>query len=80
MNHVSLDDAPIYAVELPTYEHGTPGVKKAKMSEVSNLMDYDVFEEVEDKGQETISSKWIIKAKENHGGQKQKIEARLVAR
>ena len=49
------------------------------MAEVSNLLDYDVFEEVEDKGQETIGSRWVVKAKERHDGQKQKTKARLVA-
>ena len=50
------------------------------MAEVSNLLDYDVFEEVEDKGQETIGSKWVVTDKEKHDGQKQKTKARLVAR
>ena len=53
-------------------EHGTPEVKKAKMIEVSNLLDYDVFEKVEDNGQETIGSKWVVTAKEKYDGQKQK--------
>ena len=63
VNYVSFDDATMYTVELPASEHGVPEVREAKMSEVNNLMDYDVFEEVEDKGQETISSRWIITAK-----------------
>ena len=49
------------------------------MAEVDNLLYYDVFEEVEDKGQETIGSRWVITAKEKHDGQKQKTKARLVA-
>ena len=60
-----------------TVEHGRPEVKKAKMAEVDNLHDYDVFEEVEDKGQETIRSRWEVTAKEKHDGQKTK--ARHVA-
>lgn len=80
VNYVSFDDATMYTVELPASEHGVPEVREAKMSEVNNLMDYDVFEKVEDKGQETISSRGIITAKEKHDGQKQKIKARLVAR
>ena len=50
VNHISFSDATIYTVDLPVSEHGTPEVKEAKMTEVSNLMDHDVFEEVEDKG------------------------------
>ena len=54
INSVSFSDLSIYTVELPVSEHGRPEVKEAKMAEVNNLLDYDVFEEVEDKGQETI--------------------------
>ena len=43
-------------------------------------MDYDVFEEVEDKGQETIGSRWVVTEKEKHDGQKLKTKARIVAR
>ena len=53
-----------------------PEVKEAKMTEVSNLLDHDVFEKVDDKGQETIISRWDITAKEKHDGQKQKTKAR----
>ena len=80
VNSVSFSNIAIYTVELPVSEHGQPEVKEAKMAEVNNLLDYDVFEEVEDKGQETIRSRWVITAKENHDGQKQKTKARLVAR
>ena len=80
VNNVSFSDILIYTVELPVSEHGRPKVKEAKMAEVSNLLDYDVFEEVEDKGQETIGSRWVVTAKEKHDGQKQKTKARLVAR
>ena len=65
VNHVSFSDVAIYTVELPVSEHGTPEVKEAKMAEVSNLLDYDVFEEVEDKGQETIGSRWVVTAKKS---------------
>ena len=46
INHMSFSDYAIYTVELPVSKHGTPEVKGAKMTEVSNLLDYDVFEEV----------------------------------
>ena len=57
VNSVSFSDLSIYTVKLPISEHGRPEVKVAKMSEVINLHDYDVFEEVEDKGQDTIGSR-----------------------
>ena len=80
VNHVPFSNAAIYTVELPVSEHGTPEVKEAKMVEVSNLLDYDVFEEVENKGQETIGSRWVVTAKEKHDAQKQKTNSRLFAR
>ena len=80
INNVSFSDYAIYTVELPVSEHGTPEVKEAKMAEVNNLLDYEVFEEVKDEGQITIGSRWVVMAKEKHDGQKQKIKARLVAR
>ena len=48
------------------------------MTEVSNLLDYDVFEEVKDEGQETLGSRWVVTKKEKHNGQKQNTKARLV--
>ena len=78
INSVSFSDSSIYTVELPFSEHGTPEVKEAKMTEVRNLLDYEVFEEVEDKEQETIGSRWVVTAKEKNDGQKQKTKARLV--
>ena len=59
VNHMSFSDYAIYTVELPVSQHGTPEVMEAKMAEVSNLLDYDVFEEVKDEGQETIGSSWV---------------------
>ena len=46
VNHISFSDYAIFTVELPLSKHGTPEVKEAKQTEVKNLMDYDVFEEV----------------------------------
>ena len=43
-------------------------------------MKYRVFEEVEDKGQERISSRWVITQKEKADGQKTNYKGRLVAR
>ena len=43
-------------------------------------MDYDVFEEVKDEGQETIGSRWVVTEKEKHDGQELQTKARLVAR
>ena len=53
-----------YVVEVPLREHGSKEVIEAKQREVENLKLYEVFEEVEDEGQETIGSRWIITKKE----------------
>ena len=79
INSVSFWDIAIYTEELPVSEHGRPEVKETKISEVNNLLDYEVFEEVEDKGQETLGSRWVVTAKEKHNGQKQQTMATLVA-
>ena len=68
VNHMSFSDYAIYTVELPVSQHGTPEVKEAKMAEMNNLLDYDVFEEVKDEGQETIGSRWVVTEKEKHDG------------
>ena len=70
----------IYVVEVPVKDHGKPEVKEAKEKEIQNLETYETFEEVDDIGQETIGSRWIVTEKEKHDGQKQKYKARLVAR
>lgn len=71
INSVSFSDLTIYIVELPLSEHRGPEVKAAKMTKIKNLMDYDDFEEVQDIGQETIGSRWVITWKEKHDEQKQ---------
>ena len=45
-----------------------------------NLEDYEAFELVEDNGQETLGSNWVITKKEKHDGQKTEYKAWLVAR
>ena len=70
----------IYVVELPVREHGKPEVIQAKNNEIKNLETYETFEEVDDIGQETIGSRWIVTEKEKHDGQKQNYKARLVAK
>ena len=68
-NSVLFSEMETYMVELPTSEHKRPGVVVAKKREIENLMDYSTFEEVEDEGQETIGSRWVVTQKEKHDGQ-----------
>ena len=67
-------------MELPVSQHNKPEVRLAKETEIKNLVDYGTFEEVDDTGQERITSRWVITVKEAHDGQKIKFKARLVAR
>ena len=60
----------IFTVEVPVSEHNVPEVKDAKVKEIKNLEDYETFEMVEDIGQETIGSLWIITKKEKQDCQK----------
>merc|ERR1711905_41629 len=61
-------------------EHKKPEVMEAKDRELENLEKYEVFEEVEDTGQEIIGSRWVITKKEKLDGQKCAYKGRLVAR
>merc|ERR1712030_114312 len=69
-NTECFDDLAIYAVEVPTKEHKRPEVMEAKDKELENLEKYEVFEEIEDTGQDTIGSRWVITRKEKSDGQK----------
>ena len=58
--------------------HDPPDVIKAKDQELERWKQYDVFEEVEDVGQEAITTRWIMTVKTNSG--ENLTKARLVAR
>ena len=64
VNSVFFLDTANFTVELPVLEHWQPEVKEAKDNEVSNLLDYDVFEGVEDNSQDTFGSRLVVTAKE----------------
>ena len=67
----------IYVVEVPVRK---AEVMEAKQKEIENLKLYETFEEVDDEGQESIGSRWIVTKKEKHEGQKQNHKARPVAK
>merc|ERR1712030_23632 len=79
-NTECFDDLTVFAVEVPTKEHRKPEVIEAKDRELENLEKYQVFEEVEDTGQEKIGSRWVITRKEKADGQKCEYKGRLVAK
>merc|ERR1712002_1333184 len=63
----------VYVEDVPVKEHG-------KAEVIDNLKPYETFEEIDDEGQETIGSRWIVTEKEKHDGQKQNYKTRLVAK
>ena len=69
-----------YVVEVPVKDHKLPEVLDAKDTEHKNLQDFGTYEEVQDEGQKTVGSRWVITKKEEHDGQKKKIKARIVAK
>ena len=69
-NAECFDEIAIYTVEVPVREHKKPEVIEAKQREIENLEKYGVFEEVEDVGQETVGSRWVITKKDTADGQK----------
>ena len=79
-NTECFNDITVYMVEVPVLEHKRIEVKEAKDKEIENLKKYKVFEEIEDTGQERISSRWVITKKEKSDGQKTLYKGRLVAR
>ena len=60
VNSISFSELWSYRVELPVAEHWRLEVNAGKKNEIKNLLDYDTFEEIEDKGEETIGSRWVI--------------------
>ena len=70
----------IYTVEVLVREHKKQKVIEAKQKEIENLEIYGVFDEVEDEGQETVGSRWVITKKEKAERQKKNVKGRLVAK
>ena len=70
----------IYTVEVLVKEHKKPEVIEAKQREIENLEKYGVFEEIENEGQETVGSRWVLARKEKADDQKQNFKGRIVAK
>ena len=63
---------------IPVKEHGRQECVEAKQKELQAFEDFGVYTEVEDQGQERLSSRWILTDKSTP--QEVKIKARLVCR
>ena len=64
----------VYMVTIPKSQQNNPDCHKAKQTELEKLKNFDVYEEVPNIGQTSISTRWILWKK------KDEIRARLVAR
>ena len=63
---------------IPAKEHGREECKAAKNKELEAFDEFGVYEEVEDRGQEVLSSRWIMTDKSTET--EKKVKERLVAR
>ena len=74
------EDFAIYIVEIPIKEQNTLEVDEAKHKEIETLIWYNIFDEVEDFGQDRIASRGVVTQKEKADGQKSQIKGHLVAK
>ena len=63
---------------IPIKEHGREECVAAKKRELAAFDEFGVYEEVQDKGQEALSSRWVLTDKSTE--KEKKVKARLVAR
>jgi hypothetical protein len=73
----SEEEGANYAM-IPRKEQGSLECVEAKEKELQAFMDFKVYEEVKDEGQERLSSRWIMTDKSDE--QTKKVKARLVCR
>ena len=67
------------AVFIPLQRHDEPEVRVAKEEELASWKKFQVYEELEDCGQQTISTRWVVTEK-SVDGKRVITKARLVAR
>ena len=72
------DDDAVYVVIVPRFRHGEVKCKEAKEEELSRFDEFDVYEEVEDEGQTTLGTNWVLTEKVKND--KIIIKARLTIR
>ena len=78
--HDNFEIYAVYKVEIPAKEQNIPEVDDAQYKKIENLVKFDVFEEVDDCGQERIGSRWVVIQKEKADGQKSQVKGRIVAK
>ena len=70
----------VFATLVPVARHNEPEIIDAKETELENWRKYQAFEIVDDKGQDRITTRWVINQKECHDGLKTEFKARLCLR
>ena len=75
----NINEEEIAIVYIPKERHLDPEVVEAKRNELKNGKDFEVIDEIEDKGQKRISTRWVIVEKVYQDGKKG-VKARLVVR
>ena len=70
----------VYSVLVPVERHNEPEIIDAKNVELENWSKFQAYTNVEDNGQERITTRWVINEKEDHDGLKVKVKARLCLR
>ena len=68
----------VNVVIVPSREHGRPECMEAKNKELDAFKRFEVYEEVDDIGQERLSSRWVLTDKSTET--ESRIKARLVCR
>ena len=69
-----IEETEVYITTIPKEEQNTQECMQAKISELEKLKEYGVYQEVEDGGFETLSTRWVMTIKEGEP------RARLVVR
>ena len=57
------DNETVYFAQVPVDQHNKPGVNLTKERELQNWKNFSVYSEVEDEGQQTLSTRWVITKK-----------------
>ena len=78
VNEQNHSESEVLYTIVPVSEHETSAVKDAKRKEIENWEHFNVFEKVENKGQKSITTTWVITGSVQADSIKTK--ARLVAR
>ena len=72
------DNKIVYLAQVPVDQHNKSGVNLAKERELQNWKNFSVYIEVEDQGQQTLSTRWVITEKLIND--KVEFKSRLVVR